>query len=108
MSNTAKENDDLKTLQYEAAELEKSRKLKISKEKNNVDQPHQDEPVEVVEQTASDAQGGDTLKDEVDDLTSQLETYLKEIEETAMERPALALLTTFALGIIVGHLFTRK
>ena len=34
--------------------------------------------------------------------------YIKEIEETAMERPALALLTTFALGIIVGHLFTRK
>jgi hypothetical protein len=41
-------------------------------------------------------------------LTEQFETMLEELEEAASERPALALLTAFSLGVIVGQLFSRR
>ena len=41
-------------------------------------------------------------------LTHQLGNLLEELEEAAKERPALALLAAFSLGVIVGQLFSRK
>lgn len=113
MSSTSKDNDDLKTLQQEAAELEESRKRNGHVGKVDVEQLSRDLPAEETDQVERAVQDTDKPEDGVDDsafhdLTSQLEKYIKEIEETAIERPALTLLTTFALGIIVGHLFTRK
>lgn len=41
-------------------------------------------------------------------LSHQLGNLLEELEEAAKERPALALLAAFSLGVIVGQLFSRK
>lgn len=89
MSNVSVKSDELKTLQKEAAELQESRKRTSS-----------------VEVKGSEAAAA--LDDENYDVAGQLETYLNELEEVALERPALALLATFSLGVIVGHLLTRK
>lgn len=42
------------------------------------------------------------------DFADQIGSIVKEMEEAASERPALALLTAFSLGILVGQLFSRK
>ena len=44
----------------------------------------------------------------VQDLTTDLERTVNEIEEAARERPALALLAAFTIGIVVGHLLARR
>jgi hypothetical protein len=41
-------------------------------------------------------------------LSQQFETFLEELEEAAKERPTLALLAAFSVGVIVGQLFSRK
>lgn len=41
-------------------------------------------------------------------LTEQFESMLEELEEAASERPALALLAAFSLGVIAGQLFSRR
>jgi hypothetical protein len=113
MSSASKDNDDLKILQQEAAELEESRKRNGYVGKGDAEHPVRGVPAGGAGQAEGAAQDTDKPEDGVDDpafqdITSQLETFIKEIEETAMEQPTLALLTTFALGIIVGHLFARK
>jgi hypothetical protein len=42
------------------------------------------------------------------DLTTHVEGFVLEIEDLARERPALAILGAFTLGIIIGKLFSRK
>ena len=41
-------------------------------------------------------------------LSDKLGSLLEELEETAREHPALALLAAFSLGVIAGQLFSRK
>ena len=38
----------------------------------------------------------------------QIEKVLEQLEEMVRERPALALLTAFSVGIFVGRLFARR
>ena len=44
----------------------------------------------------------------IGEFAQQVETFMKEAEAAAIERPALALLAAFSLGIIVGQMFSRK
>lgn len=44
----------------------------------------------------------------IGEFALQVETFMKEAEAAAIERPALALLAAFSLGIIVGQTFSRK
>jgi len=41
-------------------------------------------------------------------LVDQVETLFGEIGEASRERPALALVSAFAVGILVGHLFSKR
>jgi hypothetical protein len=41
-------------------------------------------------------------------LGNQLASVLEELEDAARDHPALALLATFSLGVIVGQLFSRR
>ena len=100
--------DDLKTLEREAAELRERRQQNDQIAANEAEQQEQSTPEEKVGQELGNARESDQPEDGASDLVQQLEIYMNEIEEAALERPALALLTTFALGVIVGHLFTRR
>ena len=44
----------------------------------------------------------------IGEFAQQVETFMKEAEAAAIERPALALLAAFSLGIIVGQMFCRR
>jgi len=50
----------------------------------------------------------DGTEQTIGEFAQQLETFMKEAEAAAIERPALALLAAFSLGIIVGQIFSRK
>ncbi len=105
MSDSSGTLDDLKTLEHEAAELQERRQ---QADQIAADKAEQQEPGGKVDPQASISGETDRSEDGAPDLAHQLEIYINEIEEAALERPTLALLTIFALGIIVGHLFSRK
>lgn len=69
------------------------------------------EEQEVANPSVEDA-GDEALLPEADkavrDLAVQIESVVKELEEAARERPALALLAAFTIGIVVGQLFSRR
>ena len=44
----------------------------------------------------------------IGEFALQVETFMQEAEAAAIERPALALLAAFSLGIIVGQMFCRR
>ena len=109
MSNATANSDEMKTLKREAAELQERRQQNYQIASEGAEQQEQSDPEEKMDQGARRPTGeADQPDSGAPDLVQQLELYLNDIEETALERPALALLTTFALGVIVGHLFTRK
>lgn len=58
-------------------------------------------------ESASVAQANEAEK-AIQDLAGQLESAAKTMEETLSERPGLALLAAFSLGVIVGQLFSRR
>ena len=111
MTNSNSEINELKTLQVEAEGLKGRRKGSRSKKTSEANQ--QSEPVEDGEekQFSQDEAIGEQSSgtdNAVHDLAVQIEHVLKDMEEAATERPALALLSAFALGIIVGQLFSRR
>lgn len=103
MTNATGTVDELSTLKSEVAELNESRKLA---DKVGAEQAESKKCADTAAETdrAEACSEGSSERAIVD----QLEEYLSEIEEAARERPALALLATFAAGVIVGHLFSRK
>lgn len=107
MSNATANSDEMKTLKREAAELQERRQQNDQIASESAEQQEQSDPEEKMDQE-SPTRETDQPANGAPDLVQQLELYLNDIEETALERPTLALLTTFALGVIVGHLFTRR
>jgi len=108
MSNATANSDEMKTLKREAAELQERRQQNDQIAGDGAEQQEQSDPEEKMDQGVSPTREADQPDNGAPDLVQQLELYLNDIEETALERPTLALLTTFALGVIVGHLFTRR
>jgi ElaB/YqjD/DUF883 family membrane-anchored ribosome-binding protein len=101
MSDATGIMDELSTLKQEVAELNESRKLAAKVEESK----HKKLADPVAEASKAEAGSQEIAEHEI---VGQLEKYLKEIEEVARERPALALLTAFAIGVVVGQLFSRK
>lgn len=108
MSNVTANSDELKTLKREAAELQERRQQNDQIASEGAEQQEQSDPEEKVDQEKDLAREADQPDNGAPDLVQQLEMYMNDIEETALERPTLALLTTFTLGVIVGYLFTRR
>jgi hypothetical protein len=44
----------------------------------------------------------------VDKLAGQVETIFSEIGEASRERPVLALVSAFAVGVLIGHIFSKR
>lgn len=101
MTHTNDEIEEIKNLKQAASERRSKRAKPASKKRaatkaaaGNIDddgQSPQSEPEEFV-----------------DKLTDQVETIFGEIAEASRERPALALVSAFAVGILIGHIFTKR
>ena len=50
----------------------------------------------------------DGTEQTIGEFAKGIEQFMKEAEAAAIERPALALLAAFSLGIIVGQMFSRR
>lgn len=102
MNTTSDTKDELKILQREAAQLEDRRKQMSANKREESGEPP------ASEQEDSDKEAIPQSESGFHEIASHFEIYLKDIEEAAIERPALALLAAFAVGIIVGQLYSRK
>ena len=130
MANSNSDLEDLKSLQRETAASKDRRKASKDRRKKSraaTPQPS-DEPTATARPPAasaapkvtSTAAGQQPAEDpspaaepsEAEELlqefTGQFGSIVAELEEAARERPAMALLTAFAVGIIAGQLFSRK
>lgn len=108
MSKTSTTKNDLTTLQREVKELQESRSKNGSAETEVSEAINDCDPVtKNAEGTVFIDEGGNN-ENSVHDITGQIENYLKDLELTALERPTLALLTTFAVGVVVGHYISRR
>ncbi len=125
MVNPKSDIDELKNLQREAREQRAKRKKPRPTPGKTEDQesaaaetrtaakaPAADSVSEAqahdVEEDSSTEEQAHETEEAIQDLAGQIETAVTKLEETASERPVLALLAAFSLGIIVGQLFSRR
>jgi ElaB/YqjD/DUF883 family membrane-anchored ribosome-binding protein len=112
MSNSKSDIDELKTMQREAAELKAEQKKPRPKAKTVAEKKSRSEEDRNAEKPPVHGSSGEDQASELDksvqDIASHLESAGKEIEEAAKERPVLALLAAFTIGIVVGHLLSRR
>jgi hypothetical protein len=87
MTKSKTETDELAVLQKEALELRESKS----------EPPPPD---------------GEDAEDETDpgsaELTTQIDQFIREVEELATQKPALALLAALGLGILIGQALSRR
>ena len=87
MTKSKTETEELRTLQKESRELQES--------KGEPPPP-----------------GGEGAADEVDtdsaELTTQIDQFIREVEELATQKPALALLAALGIGILIGQALSRR
>lgn len=67
----------------------------------------QEAPIEEAAKSAGESVSTESERP-AQDIAGQIATIVREMEEAATERPALALLSAFALGILVSQIFSRK
>ena len=107
MTNSETELDELKALQREAAELRSATRRKESTAElaegqgsaASADAPAAAAPLEEATPESTAA---------LEDVNVDLNAILKDMEDAARERPVLALLAAFSLGIVVGQMFSRR
>ena len=87
MTKSKTETDELAVLQKEALELRESKS----------EPPPPD---------------GEDTREEADtdsaELTTQIDQFIREVEELASQKPALALLAALGLGILIGQALSRR
>ena len=106
---------DLKALEREVEKLRSSRRDTAAVTVNKSEDKPQDKSKRadssdiVVPPVVESGIEGAVAESErvIHDLALQLEAVVGEMEDAARERPALALLTAFAVGVAVGKLFSR-
>jgi len=106
MSQITCDSNELKILQREVEELQNSKKT--STVKGNKDLENEKKGDRKPGLDTATAEKNSEFGKSLHELTTYVEGFALEIEDVAKERPALAILGAFALGIIVGHLFSRK
>ena len=108
MNNASATKDELKILQREAAQLEERRKQIRANKVEETGRVLESDSEKIIEHEDIDKEAVSQSEKGFHDIAGHLEMYLKEIEDVAIERPALALLAAFAVGVIVGQLYSRK
>lgn len=114
MTNSKSDIEELKGLQREVTERRAERNRPPSTVKRAEDQ--QSEMMEdrdvttkpVAQESVVIESPAPESKRTIQNLAGQIENLVKEMEEAASERPLLALLAAFSLGVITGQLFSRR
>ena len=66
------------------------------------------EPEKPPTQASGDEQTPTGTEETINDLATQIGGFVTEMEAAAKQRPAVALLAAFTIGIVVGQLFSRS
>jgi hypothetical protein len=116
MAHTNDEIDELNSLKHAASERRSKRadsasdkraasKKKAASNKKAAPTPPSGTEEEDGGQSPPPASESEELFDK---LTGQVETIFGEIGEASRERPVLALVSAFAVGVLVGHIFSKR
>ncbi|TWT81298.1 hypothetical protein CA13_27490 [Planctomycetes bacterium CA13] len=112
MTKSKNEIDELKALEREAAKRRPPQKRSRSSARTPVS-PSQtetatDAAIDPVPKAPEDVEQATETEETLYELAEQIEFVVKEMEQAARERPAIALLSAFAVGIVVGQIFARR
>lgn len=110
MTNFEKGIAELQTMQQASPKLRKSNKRSAAATREHEsgaapasrETSTPDDIAKVVTGAAAEAE------DIIEGLTEQLHDVVQDLEQAAIERPVLALLAAFGIGVIVGQLLARK
>jgi hypothetical protein len=115
MAHTNDEIDELHSLKHAASERRSKRadsaseKRAASKKTAASKQSAASTPLPETEEDGGQSPPPASESEElVDKLTGQVETIFGEIGEASRERPVLALVSAFAVGVLVGHIFSKR
>jgi hypothetical protein len=109
MAHTNDEIDELNSLKHAASERRTKRANFASKERaasNKTAAPTP--PAETEEDGDQSPPPASESEELVDKLAGQVETIFSEIGEASRERPVLALVSAFAVGVLIGHIFSKR
>ena len=109
MAHTNDEIDELNSLKHAASERRSKRADSASKKRAAPKKSAASTPPAGPEDDGDQSPPPESKSEElVDKLTSQVETIFGEIGEASRERPVLALVSAFAVGVLVGHIFSKR
>lgn len=109
MAHTNDEIDELNSLKHAASERRSKRADSASKKRAAPNQGATSIPPAGTEEDASQSPPPESESEElVGKLAGQVETIFGEIGEASRERPVLALVSAFAVGVLIGHIFSKK
>ena len=100
MTHSNDEIEELKSLKREASE----RRAKRTSKKRVATPP----PAGTAEEDGERPPPPSESEELVHNLTDQVETIFNEIGDASRERPVLALVSAFAVGVLIGHIFSKK
>ena len=109
MAHTNDEIDELNSLKHAASERRSKRANAAPKEK--AAPTKKAAPTSSTETREEDLQSSPPASESeelFDKLSGQVETIFGEIGEASRERPVLALVSAFAVGVLVGHIFSKR
>jgi hypothetical protein len=112
MASSQSDIDELKNLQREATELRVKRDRAGTTGSPAVEQASETTQEANGEQPQNQKPAAPEQSPETDEairkLAVKIDSAVEELEEAARERPALALLAAFTVGVVVGQLFSRR
>ena len=94
MSNKQSDVNELMALQQDVAKLKADEKSARTQTEAPVDEEQ--------------AEATEALESKVDDFAEQIDAFVKELETAAQERPRVALLAAFAIGVAIGQMLSRR
>ena len=112
MTHVNDDIEELNSLKQAASKRRASRTKPVSK-KRSAAKPASGTSDEISEEPPSASEGSDESllsesEEVVHKLVDQVETIFGEISKASRERPALALVSAFAVGILIGHIFSKR
>ena len=109
MAHTNDEIDELNSLKHAASERRTKRANSASKKRAASNKRAAPTPVAGTEEDDGQSPPPASESEElVDKLAGQVETIFSEIGEASRERPVLALVSAFAVGVLIGHIFSKR
>ena len=104
MAHTNDEIDELNSLKHAASERRSKRATKPTANKRAASTA----PAGTEENGGQSPPSASESEEMFDKLAGQVETIFGEIGEASRERPVLALVSAFAVGVLIGHIFSKK